>query len=99
MATIHFGWIRGFNKEVYTADVEITGYPQSLLVGVPVAYHLREDLPVAGARCLVLFEDALDLSQAVVLALWGGRPADDPAFDPLLGHRHRGLPGDGPSLD
>ena len=99
MATLHFGSIQGFNRDAYTADVELTGYAGSLLSGVPVAYHLREDLPVSGARCVVLFEDTLDLSQAVVLALWGGRPGDDPALDPLSGHRHRGLLRDGPRLD
>lgn len=99
MPALHFGWIHGFNRDVYTADVELVGYAGSLLSGVPVAYHLREDQPVNGARCLVLFEDTLDLSQAVVLALWGGRPPDDPAFDPLTGHKHRGLLRDAPLLE
>ena len=99
MTTLHFGSIRGFDPRTYTADIELVGYAGSLLAGVPLAYHLREDLPVNGARCLVCFEDTLDLSLAVVVALWGGRPADDPAFDPLLGHRHRGLLRDGPRLE
>ncbi len=99
MSILYFGRIRGFDPAVYTADVEITGYVQSVLSGVPVAYHIRADLPVDGTRCAILFEDTLDLSRAVVVALWGGPPAADPAFDPLLGHRHTGLLNDGPFLN
>ncbi|OQB27119.1 MAG: hypothetical protein BWY10_01607 [Chloroflexi bacterium ADurb.Bin180] len=99
MPTLYFGFIHNFDPTVYTADIELSGYAGSLLTGVPVAYHVREDLIVAGARCLVLFEEVVNLTHAVVLAMWNGRPADDPAFDPLTGHRHRGLLRDGPRLE
>lgn len=99
MPTIFFGFIHNFDPTAYTADIELSGYAGTLLPDVPVAFHVRADLAVEGARCLVLFEEVVNLCHAVVLALWSGRPADDPAFDPLTGHRHRGLLRDGPRLD
>ena len=98
MAILLFGTIQSFDRPTYTAGVEMVGYPSTVLEDVPVAWQVREDLAVAGARCVVLFEDGLDPRDAVVLALYGGRPADDPAFDPVLGHRHRGLLRDGPEV-
>jgi len=98
MPSIRFGTIRSFDKELYTAVVEVTGYPSSCLEDVPVAFHLRDDLVTAGTRCVLLLNDSLDSSDAVVLAVFGGRPADDPAFDPVLGHRHRGILRDGPEI-
>mgnify|MGYP005848942619 CR=1 FL=1 len=95
---MHFGIVRAFDRDAYTADVELLGYPGTLLVGVPVAFSVREDLVVDGIRCVLLMADVLDARSAVVVALYGGRPADDPRFDPLVGHRHRGLLGDGPKL-
>lgn len=93
------GVVRGFNAEAYTADVELVGYPGGVIEGVPVAWSLREDLMVDGVQCLIVFADALDARSGTVVALFGGRPADDPRFDPAMGHRHRGLLGDGPKLD
>ena len=99
MPVLRFGTIRGFDRDAYTAAVEIVGYPSTQLEGVPVALHVREDLPVDGMRCLLAFNDGFDASDAVVLALFGGRPDDDPAFDPILGHRHRGLLRDGGRIE
>ena len=93
-----FGIIRAFDKDLYTASVEITGYQATQMEDVPVALALREDLVVAGVRCVVLLSDGFDSSDAVIIALFGGRPADDPAMDPVLGHKHRGLIRDGPRL-
>lgn len=95
---IRFGFIRSFDGDSYTASVELLGYPGTLLLDVPVAYSLREDLLVDGTRCVILMADELD-AQTVVVALYGGKPADDPRFDPVVGHKHRGLLGDGPKLE
>lgn len=92
------GVIREFDKDSYLAGVELAGYVDSYLEDVPVAFHLREDLVVDGARCVVFFADELNPSSGVVIALYGGRPADDPAFDPVVGHKHRGIERDGPKL-
>jgi hypothetical protein len=97
MADIRFGTVRALDREAWTADVELQGMFTQLLA-VPVAYHVREDLVVAGARCVVVLDDVISTRGAVVVALFSGRPAADPAFDPVLGHRHRGVVGDGPIL-
>ena len=96
---MRFATIRSFDRLLYTAAVEITGYPASRMEDVPVAFGLREDLVTPGTRCLVVLNESMDSSDAVVVALFGGRPADDPAFDPILGHRHRGLLRDGPEIE
>ena len=93
-----FARIRAFDALTYTADVELEGAWGTLLPQVPVAWHVREDLLTEGTRCLILLLDELSGREALVLALFSGRPADDPRFDPLTGHRHRGMRGDGPSL-
>jgi len=98
MAMIRIGVIRDFDSENYLADVELTGYQGTLLSAVPVAYHLRSDLVKAGTKCAVLFVDELNPTDGVVLALFGGKPAADPLFDPSMGHKHRGLEGDGPRI-
>lgn len=95
---IRFGFIRSFDGDSYTASVELLGYPGTLLLDVPVAFSVRGDLLVDGTRCVVLMADEFDAGTAVVVALFGGKPADDPRFDPVVGHKHRGLLGDGPKL-
>lgn len=98
MALMRRGVIRAFDRDTYLADVEIVGYQSSMLTDLPVAFHLRQDLVTDGTMCVVLFFDELDPTDGVVLALVGGRPAYDPKFDPVIGHKHRGLVDDGPLL-
>ena len=98
MALLAFGVIRSFDRQTYLADVELRGYQGTLLTGVPVAWSVREDLAVDGAACVVLMPQELKASEAVVLALFDGPPAEDPLFDPVVGHKHRGLARDGPEL-
>jgi hypothetical protein len=95
---LRLGTIRGFSGVTYLADVEIEGYVSTYLTGVPVAFHVREDLVTDGTACLVALLDPLNPRAAVVVALFDGRPAEDPRFDPVVGHKHRGLVGDGPEL-
>jgi hypothetical protein len=99
VAWIRFGVVRGFDKDTYLADIELEGYVSTYVSNIPVAYHVREDLLTDGTKCVVLFLDELNPSNAVLLALFSGRPGDDPAFDPALGHRHSGLLRDGPRID
>lgn len=98
MPAIRFGVIRAFDSVTWEADVEVRGYLVSYLTGVPVAFHLREDLIAAGASCLVVFDDEFNATDGVVVALFGGRPADDPQFDPVYGHDHSGNLRRGPRL-
>jgi hypothetical protein len=99
MALIRFGVVRGFNEDTYLADVELEGYVHTYIHSIPVAFHVREDLLTDGTKCVVIFLDELNPSNAVLLALFSGRPADDPAFDPQQGHKHRGILRDGPILE
>lgn len=98
MALIRRGVVRAFDRDTYLADVEMTGYQSTLVVDLPVALHLRADLVVDGVECVVVLFDELDASNGVVVALVGGAPAYDPKFDPVIGHKHRGLIDDGPLL-
>jgi len=98
MALIRRGIIRAFDKDTYLADVEMTGYQSTLLTDLPVAFHLRADLVVDDVDCVVIFFDELDPTDGVVVALVGGVPAYDPKFDPVIGHKHRGVVDDGPLL-
>lgn len=95
---MRLGTIMAFNRQAYTADVEIAGYLGSYLGAIPVAFHIREEWVTRGTRCVIAFMDELHPRSAVVLALFSGRPADDPRFDPVLGHRHTGAVGDGPRI-
>jgi hypothetical protein len=97
LADIRFGTVRVLDRVAWTADVELQGV-FTLLLAVPLAYHVREDLVVDGARCVVVLDDVISARGAVVVALFSGRPASDPVFDPVLGHKHRGIDGDGPEL-
>lgn len=92
------GVVRGFDRGTWTADVELRGFQSTRLTAVPVAQHVRWDLMVDGAQCVVLLLDPSNPTDAVVVALLGEAPALDPKFDPVLGHKHRGLEDDGPEL-
>jgi len=98
MALIRRGVIRAFDRDTYVADVEMRGYQSTLVTDVPVGLHVRADLVVDGVECVVIWFDELDPTDAVVVALVGGKPGYDPKFDPVLGHKHRGLIDDGPLL-
>ena len=92
------GLIEAFDREAWTVDVTIVGYESSYLTDVPLAYHVRTDLVEVDTRCVVLMWDDWNPSRAVVIALYGGKPALDPLLDPVIGHKHRGLIGDGPRI-
>lgn len=84
-----------FNRDLWIADVELAGLV-AMIVGAPVAYHVRPDLLVAGAKVMVLVADEVGSQDCVVVGVFGGVPGPDPMLDPDVGHRHRGLVGDGP---
>ncbi|MBC7264103.1 MAG: hypothetical protein H5T64_07050 [Chloroflexi bacterium] len=95
---IHPAIIRAFDEASWTATVELVGYENSLLMGVPVAMDIRPDLIAPGVQCGVLLFDDINPADGCVFCLYGATPAPDPRFDPVHGHRHRGLEGDGPKL-
>jgi hypothetical protein len=71
MSTIRRAIIRTFDAVAYSADVEIEGYPHSLLKGVPVAWHIDASHPAEGVACILILLDDLNPRQAVVAALFG----------------------------
>jgi hypothetical protein len=95
---IRRGVIRGYDRETHTATIEVAGAQTTYLDGVPVSHALGWWLVVEGAQCGIIFFDETDTSDACVAFIYGGQPPADPHFDPSLGHRHRGLPDDGPTL-
>lgn len=95
---IRKGIIRGFDRVTYLATVELTGYQSTQVTSVPVAFHVRPDLLADGVSCAVLLFDPLNVRDGVLIAAWGGVPALDPLFDPVLGHRHQGRVNDGPRI-
>lgn len=80
MTQLRLGTIRSFDRDTFLADVELVGYQSTYLTRVAVAWHVREDTLAAGAHCVLLFFDELNPADAVVLAVLGGRPPDDPHF-------------------
>jgi hypothetical protein len=95
---IRRGVIRAFDRQAYTASVEVVGGPLAFLPGVPVSHALDPWVMRAGVACVIQFFDESDPADACVVGVYGGRPPRDPHFDPSLGHRHRGLEDDGPIL-
>ena len=98
MGLLRAGVIVSFERDTYLADVQVIGYVSSYLRDVPVAFHVRPDLVAVGTACVVLFFDELDPTDGMVLAVYGGVPPYDPKFDPVVGHKHRGIVDDGPLL-
>jgi len=92
------GTITAFDPVSWTCTVQIAGAVETVVEGVPVAWHVRQDLPAEGVRCLLALVDPFSSASYVVVALYGGRPADDPQFDPEIGHDHSGMLRRGPRL-
>ena len=63
--------IRSFNADAYTATVQISGSLATWLDGVPVARNIAVAEVATGRACAVLFFDASNPSDAVVLAVYG----------------------------
>jgi hypothetical protein len=62
--------VRSFDSGTYKATLEIAGSPSSYLTGVPVARDIASGEMTAGRSAAVLFLDASNPSDAVVLAVW-----------------------------
>ena len=63
--------IRSFDAKTYTATVQVTGSIATWLDGVPVARNIAAAEVTPGRHCAVLFFDAANPSDAVVLAVYG----------------------------
>ncbi|MCY4625642.1 MAG: hypothetical protein OXC99_11675 [Chloroflexi bacterium] len=71
LTEIHKATIRTFNATTYTATVQITGSLATWLADVPVARNIPATAVTDGRTCAVLFFDAGNPSDAVVLAVYG----------------------------
>ena len=63
--------VRSFDATAYTATVQISGSIATWLGGVPVARNIPAAEVTVGRSCAVLFFDAANPSDAVVLAVYG----------------------------
>lgn len=63
--------IRSFDATAHTATVQIAGSIATWLDGVPVARNIPTSEVTTGRRCAVLFFDAANPTDAVVLAVYG----------------------------
>lgn len=70
MSVVRFGTVREYDAGSHTASVQIVGYPGSLVPGVPVASNIDSALLVDGARCVVVFNDSLNATDACVVAVY-----------------------------
>ena len=68
---IHKATIRSFDADANTATVQITGSLATWLADVPVARNIPAAHVIDGRTCAVLFFDASNPSDAVVLAVYG----------------------------
>ena len=63
--------IRSCDATAYTATVQVAGSIATWLDGVPVARNIPTAEITEGRHCAVLFFDAANPSDAVVLAVYG----------------------------
>jgi hypothetical protein len=70
VVTVRFGTIRAYDAGTHSASLEVVGYPASLLEDVPVADNIAAGLVVDGARCVVVFNDAYNVADAVVVSVY-----------------------------
>lgn len=68
---IRKGTIRGFDAAAYTATVQVTGSLATWLDGVPVARNIAPAQLIEGRHCAIVFFDAGNPADAVVLAVYG----------------------------
>lgn len=94
LGTLRTGTISSFNPDTYKATVS---FDDGVTVeGVTVSEHIHQSLCTLGAACVVaIFGESA--SDYYVIATYGKVPPDP--FDPVTGHKHRGILHDGPKLD
>lgn len=73
------GLLQTFNSATYTASVLIIEATSYVLANVPVATSVDGTSALIGANCAVLFLDAQNPSDAVILAIYGVTPVPAPA--------------------
>ncbi len=79
---IRRGLIKGFNPATYTASVLLLEATNTLLSGVPVANHIDGTSGLNNAYCAVLFFDAHNLLDGVIIAVYANGANGLPALPP-----------------
>ena len=69
MAELVRGIVRGFTAGSYTASVQLVGSRSAYLDGVPVSRAIPSGEMVAGRECVVLFFEATDPNDAMVIGV------------------------------
>lgn len=69
MADLRRAWLRAFDAATYTARLELVS-GQREVTGVPVSRGLPASELVAGRKVAVLFFDPVNLTDAVVVAVY-----------------------------
>lgn len=64
------GTVQAFDSGTYTATVQLTGSVPTWLGGVRVSRGIPAAEMVTGRGCAVLFLDAANPDEAVVVAVW-----------------------------
>jgi hypothetical protein len=64
------GVLTAFDNTSYTASVQILEATSTLLTGVPIATHTDNSSALPGALCAVLFFDAQNPADAVIIAMY-----------------------------
>jgi hypothetical protein len=72
------GIVQGFSAASYTADVLIIEATSYVLSHVPLATNVDGTSVLTGASCVVLFLDAHNPNDAVIIALYGLAPSPTP---------------------
>ncbi len=67
---IRKGVVKSFDAGTYKATVQVAGSLSVWLAGVAVARNIASGEMLAGRSCAVLFFDAANPQDAVVVAVW-----------------------------
>ena len=67
---IHKGTVKSFDSAIYKATVQVAGSLSTWLSGVPVARNIAAAEMTAGRSCAILFFDASNPSDAVVIGVY-----------------------------
>lgn len=89
--------IRAYDRQTHTATVQPEG-STTYLHNIPVAHHLQWWHMQIGYTCALFLFDPSDITNACIAFVFGNTPPDDPRFDPIIGHQHRGIQDDAPVL-
>jgi hypothetical protein len=92
--SIRRGTLTAYNRVAHTATVTVGGVSYA---GIPVSYALGPWVMQIGAVVGVLNHSPDTPGNGCIVYVTTGGPPPNP-MDPIMGHRHRGLEDDAPTL-